>query len=306
MTSKFERKFGRYAIKNLTLYLIIGYVIGFVIGVVNPELLEILTFNPHMIFRGEVWRIITWVITPPTELDIFTIVMLLLYYNLGTTLEKTWGTYRYNVYLFSGFLFTVAGALILYVVMGIYYATTGEGAYFSEILGAAIGQNVHTYYINMSIFLAFAMTYPDMQLLLYFIIPIKVKWFGILYAVMIGLDIVKAFTIADVVTQVMGRYFYGIIITVLIIMSLLNFIIYFVTGKIRGGHTPKQAKRRYEYKQSIKKAQNVNRYSDGVRHKCAVCGRTDVSNPELTFRFCSKCSGNKEYCQDHLFTHTHV
>lgn len=296
MISKFERKFGKYAIKNLTLYLIIGYVIGYLISLFSPELYTLLNFNPYMIFKGQVWRVVTWVITAPEDLGVLVIVMLFLYYSLGQTLEKTWGTYRYNVYIFSGLLYTVVGALILYIVMCAYY-----GSYIpAELIGTNIGLYVSTYYINMSIFLAAAVTYPDMELLLYFIVPIKIKWFGLIYGIMIVYDIFNAFKTA----RMIGIYMNAIILTVLIILSLLNFIIYFFTVKNRGRFAPKQVKRRQQFKQNIKRSAPKT-YEGGARHKCAVCGQTELDNPDLIFRYCSKCSGNKEYCQEHLFTHTH-
>lgn len=296
MISKFERKYGKYAVRNLTLYLIIGYAIGYLLNLVNPDIYELLTLNPYMIFKGQIWRIFTWVLTMPESLDIFTIIMLFLYYSLGQSLEKTWGTYKYNVYLLSGFAYTAAGAVILYVILCIVYG----GVIPTALIGNNIGACVSTYYINMSIFLAFAATYPEMELLLYFIIPIKVKWFGLLYSAFIVVDIYEAFSTA----RQIGFYMNAIIVTVLIILSLLNFIIYFFTGKMKSRFDPKQVKRRQQYRQSVRKAA-PQRYENGARHKCAVCGRTELDSPELTFRYCSKCSGNKEYCQDHLFTHTH-
>ncbi len=296
MASKFEKKFGKYAVKNLTLYLIIGYVLGYIIHLINPNMYDLLTLDPYMVFQGQVWRLVTWVLTMPEQLSIFTIIMLFLYYSLGQSLERTWGTYKYNVYLFSGFLFTAVGAMILYIVLCAYY-----GSMLSvSIIGNNIGACVSTYYINMSIFLAFAATYPDMQLLLYFIIPIKVKWFGLLYGAFIFVDIFEAFRAAGEI----GIYMNAIIVTVLIVLSLLNFIIYFFMGQKRQQFRPKQIKRKQQYRKSVRHSMPQG-YAGGAKHKCAVCGRTELDDPNLTFRYCSKCSGNKEYCQEHLFTHTH-
>ena len=142
-------------------------------------------------------------------------------------MERTWGTYRYNVYLISGLIFTVVGAIVLYVVLTFVYKDT----FSSQTLGSYIGAYVSTYYINMSIFLAFAATYPEEQLMLYFIIPIKIKWFGVLYGAYILIDIYNAFSYArQIVTYVLA-----IITTVLIVMSLLNFILYFISLKKNGG-----------------------------------------------------------------------
>lgn len=291
MKSEFEKKFGRYAIPNLSLYLIIGYVIGYLIYYINPDMYGYMMFDPYMILHGQIWRIFTWILIPPESFGIFTIIMLILYYQLGQGLERAWGTYRYNVYIFSGFLFTIASAIILYIVFGAIYS-----ANIAQAISMMIGVQVSTYYVNMSIFLAYAATYPEEQLMLYFLIPIKIKWFGIIYGVYILGDIIRAF-----------KYYpkmQAVTITILIAASLLNFILYMILGKHRGRFSPKQAKRRYEYKQSVRRAKPMH-YEGGAGHKCAVCGRTEITNPELTFRYCSKCSGNKEYCQEHLFTHTH-
>ncbi|MBR2213385.1 MAG: hypothetical protein IJ889_02995 [Eubacterium sp.] len=306
MASKFEQKFGKYAIKNLTIYLIGGYVLGYLIYFLNKDLYAMLTFNPYQIMHGQVWRIITWVITMPESLGIFTIIMLFLYYSLGRTLDKTWGSYRYNVYLFSGFLFTIVGAFILYFILlysGIPIMSQGvavTGAQRAVAMGQIISMYTTTYYINVSIFLAFAATYPNQELLLYFIIPIKIKWLGLVYVVFMGIDVVSTFRNQGIIS--------GILVLAMILFSLMNFLIYFFfTRKKMGisGVTFKQRKRKVQYKQKVSQAQAHNTYANGARHKCAICGRTDLDNPELSFRFCSKCSGNKEYCEDHLFTHEH-
>ena len=168
--NKLERKFGRYAIHNLTMYLIGGYVIGYGIRMFVPNLQYMLTLEPGMILQGQVWRLISWVLIAPSG-SIFTLViMALLYYSLGTALERAWGSFRYNVYIFSGILFTVIGAFVLYLITG---GMVGLGGAFS------------TYYINMSIFLAFAVSYPNMELLLYFILPIKTKRMAYVYGAII-------------------------------------------------------------------------------------------------------------------------
>lgn len=268
---KLEKKFGRFAIPNLTMYLIGAYIIGFGIYYFLPGLFKWLTLEPYFILKGQVWRVISWVLVPPSGSLISIIFIVLLYYSLGTALERAWGTFRYNVYIFSGILFTVIGAFALYFIAGT--GMVGYGGLFS------------TYYINMSIFLAFAVSYPDMELLLYFIIPIKMKWMAIVYAVFILYDFIA------------GNF----ISRVTIAASLLNFVVFFLSTK--KGYSPKQQMRKKKYQ---KQSRPHMTYSNGARHRCAVCGRTELDNPNLEFRFCSKCNGNYEYCQDHLFTHEHV
>ena len=287
--SRFEKKFGKYAIKNISVMLLLCYAVGYIIEAVNIGFLQYLTLNPYAILHGEVWRLVTWILIPPSSLGgsmgiFFVCIMLLFYYNIGTTLERTWGTYRYNVYLFSGMLFTVVGS---FVWMLIQYASAGwdmDPAYASVIFNMS-SLFFSTYYINMSIFLAFAATFPEVQVLLMFLIPVKVKWMGVLYGVMLLYDFIWEAT-------AVGR--------VAIVSSLLNFVIFFLTSRSHIHMSPKQIKRRVEFKQDIK------RNTRGTRHKCAICGQTEEDDPSLEFRFCSKCSGNHEYCQNHIFTHTHI
>ena len=275
---KLERKLGRFAIPNLTVYLLAGYVIGFAVVLLMPELLGWLTLEPALIVRGQVWRVISWVLIPPTTQPISLLFLVLLYYSLGTVLERTWGTFRYNVYIFSGLFFTVLAVFIFYAV---YYFGFGM-----EISLSSVGL-ISTNYITMSIFLAFAAIYPEMEVYLYFILPIKMKWMALVYAAM-------------------ALYYFvsrGAVTRVAIGASLLNFVIFFLSTRNLKRYSPKERARKARFRQQS--APHMQ-YSNGAKHRCAVCGRTELDDPCLEFRFCSKCNGNYEYCQDHLFTHEHV
>ncbi len=283
--SKFEKKFGKYAIRNLSLMLIICYACGYLFQMLYPNLLSYLYLNPYeIIFHGQVWRLLTWLIVPPSSFDFFTLLMLYFYYSLGTTLERTWGTYRYNVYIFSGILFTILGAFLLFAYTWVFLGGEGVALWGTYQGYSPLASMFSTYYVNMSIFLAFAATYPNMQILLFFFIPIKIKIMGIIY----GALLIYQFVIGGVAT----RFVIG--------ASLMNFVVFFFTSRGRVHMSPRQVKRRQEFRKEVKKSTKI------TRHKCAICGRTEETNPELEFRFCSKCDGNYEYCQDHLFTHTHV
>ena len=276
--NKLERKFGRFAIPNLTMYLLAGYVIGFAIVYLRGDLLGWLTLEPALILRGQVWRLISWVLIPPTTSLISLAFLVLLYYSLGSVLERSWGTFRYNVYILSGILFTVIAVFILY---GIIYAIYGVPVSLSHV------GYISTNYITMSIFLAFAAMYPDMEVMLYFILPIKMKWMALVYAAM-------------------ALYYFitgGLAEKVAIGASLLNFIIFFLSSRNTRHFSPKERARKAKFKEQTRPHMT---YANGARHRCAVCGRTELTDPSLEFRFCSKCNGNFEYCQDHLFTHEHV
>ena len=127
---KMERRFGRYAIRNLTMYLLAGYAIGYLLSFTMPQLLTYFTLEPALILKGQVWRLLSWVIIPPNDNIIFVIFMMLLYYSLGNTLESYWGAFRYNVYIFSGILFTVIGA---FIVNGLIGGITGFGSLFHKL-----------------------------------------------------------------------------------------------------------------------------------------------------------------------------
>jgi len=303
LLNKLERKYGKYAIHNLTLYLIIGYVIGYVLEMINSDWYFALSLDPYLILKGQVWRLVTWVIAPPSSLSIFTIIMLFFYYSIGTTLENTWGAFKYNVYLFSGLFFTIVAVFIIYFAFPFStFATELAGiseaeflemakAYsktIAEVKGAIISQYVSTYYINMSIFLLFATLFPEMQVMLYFVIPVKIKWLAYLYVLLMIYDM----------------YYFGWIGRIVVIVSLFNFLLFFIMIKKSKGLSLKERKRKADYHKKVYTAKAM--YEGGARHKCAICGRTELDDPNLTFRYCSKCSGSKEYCNDHLFSHEHV
>ena len=271
--NKMERKFGRFAIQGLMKYIILFYVAGYLIEFLAPQAYSFLTLEPYLIFHyGQVWRLVSWVlIPPPTGNFFFAIIMIILYYQLGTALERTWGAFKFNVYIFGGMIFTVLGALLLYVIYGVNTPVSMGGSF-------------STYYINMTIFLAFAMCYPDMRIMLYFIIPIKMKWMAGIYAALIIYEMI--------ISSWGGR--------VAIIASVLNFLIFFFTTRNYRSVSPKEIHRKRTYHRQEQQPKGV------TRHKCAICGRTELDDPNLEFRFCSKCNGNYEYCQDHLFTHEHV
>ena len=301
--SNLERKFGKYAVPGLVRYLIFAYVFGIVIRFANASFLNYLTLNPYEILHGQIWRLVTWVIIPPLESNIFFfLITCVFYYQVGMMLERVWGTWRFNVYMFGGLLFTILGSFLL---MGTCYLFFFEQIrlytprlFFSNVFGVVSSSGSLTgafssYYVNMSLFLAYATTFPDQQVLLMFILPIKVKWLGIVYGLMLLYSCIPS---GYLITDMINWFVIG--------SSLLNFLIFFLTTRRRMGRSPKQAFRKMRFDRETRHAGNP--YGGISKHKCAICGRTELSNPELFFRFCSKCAGNYEYCQDHLFTHRHI
>lgn len=282
---KLERKFGRYAISNLMYYIIILYGVGFVLNLVSPQFYyQYLSLNVEAVLHGQVWRLVTFIIQAPSDSIIFIIFVLHLYYMIGMELERAWGSFRFNVYFFSGMFFHILAAFIVYFTLG-------------------LSLPMSTWYLNLSLFFGFAMLYPNVEFLLFMIIPVKVKWLAFLDAAYFAYGILQAFLPAY------GGGLFGIVYkanAAAAVVSILNFLLFFLGSRNVRPYSPKQVKRKREFKKNIRNASRTVNYGGGAKHKCAVCGRTELDDPNLEFRYCSKCSGNYEYCQEHLFTHTHV
>ncbi len=277
---KMERRFGRYAIRNLMNYIILLYAVGLVLQIVVPQFYwNWLSLNAGAILHGQVWRIVTFLIYPPMGMSsigaspfsmlsdlLFNGIALSLYYSLGTTLERTWGAFKFNVYFFMGVLGHVLAAIIAYL------------GFHQTLL-------LTTMYLNLSLFFAFAAMYPDMQFLLFMVIPVKAK----VLAVFDGIFFLYEFIVGSAATRCA------------IVLSLLNFLIFFLMTRNLSRYSPKEIKRKKEFRTQAKIIPQ-----GGTRHRCAVCGRTEKDGENLEFRYCSKCAGGLEYCQDHLYTHQHV
>lgn len=320
---KLERKYGQYAIRNLSLILIICYCIGYLLELFGQisgiDFISYLSLNPYLILHGQVWRLVSWVVAPPEEFSFFTIIVLYFYYSIGRNLENTWGDFRYNVYILSGILFTVIGAFVLYgAAFLIFREELAAGTYTAKELFTMFGvrntltgettlfpggwfRSISTYYVSMSIFLAYAITFPENRVLLMFFIPIKVKVLGIIYAVLVAFNAINF---------IIYRQYY---MAVIIIMSMLNAFIFFLSTRQYNRATLGEIKRRADFKRKVQwaKAQMGHEATHNgktviTRHKCAICGTTELDGDNIEFRFCSKCDGNYEYCANHLYTHEHV
>ncbi len=294
---KMERKLGRYAITNLMRYMTVISIVGTVIGMVNPMIyIQYLSLDVNAILHGQVWRLVTFLLYPSITVGgasflidlLFYGLMLYVYYWIGNVLERTWGTFRFNAFYFTGILLTIVVTFIYYVVL-----LNANGSTLAPVFSANIAQLVSLDNINLSMFVVFAFMFPDTQFMLYFLIPIKAKWLGILYLVMNGIEIFSCIQMASYIS---------IMQMLLIVASLIDFGIFYVIARNPQGvaATMRQKKRRVVYKQAMKQEENK------ARHKCAICGRTELDAPQLEFRYCTKCEGNYEYCSDHLFTHEHV
>lgn len=290
LIAKLEKKFGRFAISNLSLYMVILYGVGVLLSYVYPTLLDYFSLSVYYILRGQVWRLVTWIIIPEYHSNIFlAVISLLCFYMLGRNLERAWGTFLFNFFVFMGSVFIVLGQFIAVGISGLLtLASVLPAEYF--YLMYVIGQG-GTYYIYMSLFLAFAITFPDARVLLMYIFPIRAKYIGIVYVILLGIEVLSVFS---------ASVPHGFVFLTQVFFSLLNVIAFFAWTRRGRMKSPKEIKRQHEYRVKMRKATVVN------RHKCAICGRTAEEYPQLQFRYCSKCEGNYEYCSEHLFTHEHV
>jgi hypothetical protein len=256
LLNSLERKFRRWAIPNITLYLILGQVLFFVIALSGRFILGRVVLVPELVLSGEWWRLITFVFVPPLTNPIFAFFAWYLFYLMGSALEGHWGAFRYNLFLLVGYLMTVTVSFLVP-----YSAAT----------------NI---FLAGSVFLAFAYLYPEFQLYIFFILPVKIKWLAILTWIGYAYQIL----VGSWSTRLM------------VLASIGNFLLFF--GKdiyltIRMGRRRMTAQ--------------VREYSSKKEpfHRCAVCGITDLSHPQMEFRYCSECGG-LGYCKDHIFNHEHV
>lgn len=279
--NKLERRFSRYAIRNLMYYIMILYAVGIVIQLLNPLIYwQFLSLDAQAILKGQIWRIATFIIYPPmgsmaplgssmgtlmSDL-LFNGIALSLYYSLGTNLERTWGAFRFNVYFFMGVIGHVLAALAGYLV------------FHQRML-------LTTVYLNFSLFFAFAAVYPNLQFLLFMVIPVKAK----VLAIFDGIFFLYGFIVGNTADRCA------------IVLSLANFLLFFLMTRNLKRANPMEIKRKRDFQKQMKILPKGS-----TRHRCAVCGRTEADGEELEFRYCSKCAGGLEYCQDHLYTHQHV
>lgn len=281
LMQKLERKWGKYAVCELHKYLVGAYLIGFIFNYLPVNISGYLSFDMSSILHGQIWRLVTWVFCTQGG-SMFTLLFLLCLLPMGRTLEQFLGTFRMNVFLIGGMLLNLIGGMVIYFATWI-------------MTGFQVGLPVYltNYYVLLSMFMALAICIPDATVNLYFILPIKMKWMLAVYIASLLYELYRYYSIGGIIiTLMMGAQ---------IIFTLLNLFLFFHFSKIRLTRKQKQRQRQFQSQM----AQNPRPGANITRHKCAICGRTEKDDPDLTFRYCSKCTGNKEYCQEHLFTHTH-
>lgn len=269
-----ERKFGKYAIRGLPKVIAILYGFGMAIQFINPLLYYLfLSLDGGAIVHGQIWRVVTFLLYPPVSVNgmdlggiLLNMLIIPTYFFLGSTLENIWGAFRFNVYILMGIIGHAAGAVAAYLIWGVSIPLTPG-------------------YLNFSLFIAVALMFPEVQFFIFGVLPVKAKYLALAETVIYLYEFVR-----------------GPLITKLEVgLSLLNVVAFFLMTRNVKRFSPKEVKRKREFK-----AQTKIKPAGRTRHRCAVCGRTEEDGAQMEFRYCSKCAGSFEYCQDHLYTHQHV
>lgn len=258
LLNRLERKFGRFAIQRLISYIIGANVVVFFLSFMDPTVIRILALDPQMVLQGEFWRLVTFLFIPPTLSIFFAIFVFYFYYMVGMGLEAAWGSFRFNVYYLIGAVATVAVSLL----------TGGVGT---------------PVYLNLSLFLAFATLYPEHEVRLFLILPVKVKYLGLIYAAVLLITLLTS----------------PVPVKVMALASLLNYLLFFagyIISTVRHRKNVSRSRKRY--------LSRMPRQRLWV-HRCTVCGITEEDDPQMDFRYCSRCEGDYEYCMEHLRDHEH-
>lgn len=264
---RLEGRFRHLAIPNLTLVLCVGCLAGYVLLQVQPERFATMMLIPERVLAGEVWRLFTFVMIPPGAHPLWLFVALYVFWLMGSSLERQWGAFRYNAYVAIWWLTTVAAAFVLAAIDARWggLPTTND-----KLLG--------------SVFLAFAFLVPNFQLMLFFLIPVRVKWLALITWLFYGYQVVN------------GAAHGNWPLVASVIASVMNFAVFFARPILKN-----LAARGRRRKFSARMAA-----APRAMHRCAECGVTEQDDPEMEFRYCSQCSEPTAYCSAHLRTHDHV
>lgn len=265
------------------LYISVGTAVVYLMTLMtrNAMLYNMLYFNRELILQGQIWRLITYPLTTFRQNILLQLISLFCYFSLGRAMENQWGTFKFNLFYFTGI-----------VLMDIY--------------GMIFGCTADVYYLNMSLFLAYATMYPNNRFLLFMIIPVKAWIFALL-------DLLIVFS---------GLFFEVFPYNLFPIIALANYFLFFGRDVLNVIPLSWRIKARRLFKKGkaapVKQQPKVIRFDAGsyeaskatpkapYTHRCTICGKTDISHPDLEFRYCSRCQGYHCYCEQHISNHTHI
>ena len=249
LLNSLEKRFGNYAVHNITLHIIGAQVLFWALIMMGHIEPTAMVMDGGKVLEGELWRMLTFICMPPNMRPLFIIFAWLIFHLLGTTLDAHWGTFKYNLYLFIGFIGSIAACIIpaLFVDASALQGIIVDNAYFQG-----------------SIFFAFAYLYPNYEFHLFFFLPVKVKWLALLTGLFFALSFITG----------------GWMTKLLILGGTINFFIFFGQEIYLNFKTKKK-------REGSKKQEVV--VSSEPFHQCKKCGIDDVTHPTMGFRYCSKC-----------------
>ena len=315
MRKRFERfcyQHRSQGIPNLMLYIVLGNAVVYLMSLIagNSVLYDALCFDRDLILQGQVWRLFTYVFTNYSASSnlLLVAVSMLCYFSLGRALENVWGTCKFNLFYLTGVLMMDIFAMAL---GGITVSYQGYLFDFSSYY-SSMGSN-----LNLALFISYATMYPDAHFLLFYIIPVKAWIFALL-------DLVITFYEVFSMTYPINCFPHNLFPLV----ALANYFLFFgkdvlnvipLSWRInarrlfhRGGKktqptaTTQSKPKTIPFPSAGSHQATVATVKAPYTHKCTICGRTDVSDPDLEFRYCSRCNGYHCYCQEHISTHTHI
>jgi hypothetical protein len=257
LLARLDRKIGRYAIPHLMTFIVGGMALIWVLSLTRPEILQRTVLDMDAVRHGEVWRLVTFLLMPIGSSAIWILVNLYFTWWIGSSLEQNWGAFKFNAFYLLGALGT--------------------------ILAAVLAGPQTNFFLDGSLMLAFATVFPEVQILLFFILPIRVKWLGIVAAIGLGI----AFARGEWATRAS------------IIAAVGNYVLFF------GGHW-----------WSVWRARNVQvrqkarlvQFESGVpvfgQRVCAICGAREADGADIRVCSCEKCGGQQRaLCLGHARNH---
>jgi membrane associated rhomboid family serine protease len=257
LLARLERRLGRYAIPNLILYVIGGMAIVFVLSLQRPEIVDRIDLDMFAVERGQWWRLVTFLFVPPRGTT-WLLINLYFMWWIGSSLEQHWGSFKFNVYYFTG----VVGAIVAAVL-------------------TRYGTNL--WLNDASLLLAFATLFPDVEILLFFILPIRVKWLGL-------------------VTAAPMVYFLAVGgwgMRASILASLAGYLLFFT-----GHWWDVLRSKRVVARQRIRRAQFESGPLAFGSRVCAICSAREADGADIRVCSCDKCGGKpRTLCLEHARNH---
>ena len=288
LIDRFCAKHPRFGVQNLMLYVGIAQVSVFFLDLfTRGRLGGLLCFWGPDVLRGQIWRMVTFVIAPNSSNPFYLLLGCYVYYWTGQMLEREWGTARFNLFYLCGTVLSSVFALVLTLI---------QPELMSVLDRAGLSAINLAYYLNLSIFLVIATLFSEAQVLFMFVLPIKMKWLALIDVALILVEVIQY--------GQRGWWSFALV-------PLASFVNYFIFTwpfwSVKLGFVRRRADPQViNFKRAKRQAEKKARETGGYMHKCAVCGITDQDDPNMEFRYCSKCDGYYCYCANHINNHIHI